>query len=88
MRGNDQQVPVAGVDAWVEDLHRAGATLAQQSQRPGGLPAAADGQPRWSARQLRESRAKPLRRTREQARRQPAPRCPGLQLQALLAAQA
>src|SRR5690606_39725709 len=30
MVGNDQQVPVAGADARVEDLHRAGTALAQQ----------------------------------------------------------
>ena len=42
--GGDHQVPVARVDARVQDLHREGAALAQQTGGQGALAAAADRQ--------------------------------------------
>ena len=48
----DHQVPVARIDARVEDLHRLAAACAQQARRQRGLPAAADGE-LWRSRDQR-----------------------------------
>ncbi|MNM26365.1 hypothetical protein D3C81_368280 [compost metagenome] len=46
MLGHHHHVPVAGADAWVEDLNHLAAARTQHAQRSGGLAATADRQRR------------------------------------------